>query len=223
MPSTAQERILQLLKTQGAMTAQQLGEQLAMTTMGARQHLGLLQEKQLIGTFDKKAGKGRPAKYWFLTGQGHEQFPDRHAELTVNMLENVRELFGEQGLEQLVARREQGQLERYQQALASCHSLEEQLHTLATLRSEEGYMAEVEYKGDGWLFTEHHCPICAAARHCQQFCAAELDIFKQCFGKHVTVERRQHMVGGDQRCAYFVTINHTPEELAAFSQQQGQK
>lgn len=216
MPSAAQERILYLLKTEGAMTAQQLGERLEMTAMGARQHLTLLCDKDFVSTYDKKRGKGRPARYWYLTAEGHTHFPDRHADLTITMLEGVRLLFGDEGLQKLVMQREQQQLERYQKALNECTSLEQQVHRLAELRRNEGYMAEVTFNGEGWLLTEHHCPICSAAEHCQSFCDAELEVFQTCLGQQVKVDRTQHLINGDKRCSYFIRMNHTPEEIRSF-------
>ncbi len=55
---------------------------------------------------------------------------------------------------------------------------------LAAARSLEGYMAEVEPRVDGSvLLLENHCPICAAAQACQQFCRSELDASGACWGR----------------------------------------
>ena len=64
-------------------------------------------------------------------------------------------------------------------------------------------MASVRGDGrGGLLLVENHCPICAAATACQGFCTSELDIFRAVLGPGVTVERSEHIVGGDRRCAY---------------------
>jgi len=73
------------------------------------------------------------------------------------------------------------------------------------VRTEEGYMAEVRGEKDGsYLLVENHCPICAAANSCQGFCATELDLFRSVLGQGVDVEREDHIVSGDRRCAYRV-------------------
>ncbi|MDQ3753204.1 MAG: MarR family transcriptional regulator, partial [Acidobacteriota bacterium] len=72
--------------------------------------------------------------------------------------------------------------------------------------TEEGYMAEVKSEdGGSYLLVENHCPICAAANACQGFCATELDLFRSVLGPGVEVERVEHIVSGDRRCAYRVT------------------
>lgn len=66
-------------------------------------------------------------------------------------------------------------------------------------------MAEVRRERPGtFVLVENHCPICAAATACQGFCTSELDLFRSVLGPGVDVERTEHIVGGDRRCAYRV-------------------
>ncbi|HJY84911.1 MAG TPA: MarR family transcriptional regulator, partial [Candidatus Binatia bacterium] len=77
---------------------------------------------------------------------------------------------------------------------------------LARIRTEEGYMADFKPTGKGaFLLVENHCPICAAATACQGFCATELDLFRAVLGPGVVVERAEHILSGDRRCAYRIT------------------
>ena len=75
-------------------------------------------------------------------------------------------------------------------------------------------MAEVraEEEGGGFLLVENHCPICAAANACQGFCSTELDLFRSVLGPGVEVERVEHIVSGDQRCAYRVRPKGRPRK-----------
>jgi predicted ArsR family transcriptional regulator len=54
---------------------------------------------------------------------------------------------------------------------------------------------------DGLALVENHCPVCAAARACQDLCRSELDIFRAVLGG-AAVERTDHIVAGARRCAY---------------------
>ncbi|HAT30438.1 MAG TPA: MarR family transcriptional regulator, partial [Janthinobacterium sp.] len=102
------ERILFLLKTRGPQSAQQLATLLELTSMGARRQLEAALEKGYV-SFDDVADKvGRPARRWLLTEAGHARFPDRHADLSLQLIEQVRALFGEAGMDQLIVAREQG-------------------------------------------------------------------------------------------------------------------
>lgn len=199
------ERIFQLLKENGAMTAKNLSESLNMTTMGVRQHLLLLEETQEIAFFDKKAARGRPTRFWQLTDKANHHFEDRHEELTVQLLISVREVFGEQGLDKLISQREETMRCQYQQAMIGLTTIEQRLNKLVALRSAEGYMASVEQEGDCWWLLENHCPICAAATECSNFCRSELEIFQFLFMDLATISREEHIIDGARRCAYKVS------------------
>jgi predicted ArsR family transcriptional regulator len=83
---------------------------------------------------------------------------------------------------------------------------------LAEARTREGYLAECRTEGDGYLLVENHCPICVAATTCQGFCRAELDTFREVLGPEATVERTEHIVQGDRRCAYRVALTCVPQD-----------
>ncbi|MCV6588203.1 MAG: transcriptional regulator [Marinobacterium sp.] len=200
------DQILELLKTRGPLSAAELGKSLGMTSMGARRHLQALAEQELVYWQDSVAGRGRPKRSWYLTARAMQRFPDRHAELSLQLIDSVTELFGEQGLERLISQREQQQLSQYRQALDGLDKLADKVQALAQLRRSEGYMADVEALEDGdFILLEHHCPICAAATRCQGFCRSELDIFQQLLAPLATVERQQHLLSDDLRCSYRIS------------------
>ena len=207
------EKILQLLKTKGQLTSQQLADLLALTMMGARKHLLNLAEQGLVtaDTAHPEAAnanhRGRPQQYWRLTKTGHQYFPDRHADVSLQLIDGVRQLFGDAGLEQLIQQREQQQQLHYLQKLSTFSDLAAKVQQLAELRQQEGYLAEACLAEDSvaagcWVLVEHHCPICAAATLCQNFCRSELQLFRACVAGLATVERTEHLLSAGRRCAY---------------------
>ncbi|WEF33990.1 helix-turn-helix transcriptional regulator [Pseudoduganella chitinolytica] len=197
------DQILFLLKTRGPNTAQQLAEILDLTSMGTRRHLEAAQEKGLVTYEDVAEKVGRPARRWLLTAAGHARFPDRHADVTVQLIDQVRALFGDAAMDQLIVAREGASEAAYRAAIGSGTPLPERVAALAHARDLEGYMAEVATAPDGaLLLVENHCPICAAARACQQFCRSELDVFQRVLGPDCSVERSEHQLAGARRCAY---------------------
>jgi predicted ArsR family transcriptional regulator len=199
------EQVLYLLKTRGAQTAQDLADLLELTSMGARKQLESWQEKGMVDSYDEAEKVGRPTRYWQLTAAGHARFPDRHGDLTVQIIQQVRSLFGEPGLERLIDAREQESEAQYRTTLAHAKDLPARLHALSAARNAEGYMAEVETRADGsFLLIENHCPICAATQVCQNFCRSELAIFQRVLGPDCSVERSEHLHAGARRCAYLI-------------------
>ena len=199
------DQILFLLKTRGRKTAQELAGLLGITSMGARRQLEAALAKHLVA-FDDVADKvGRPARFWLLTDAGHARFPDRHADLAVQLIEQTRSVFGEAGLEQLIAAREHAIEAAYRLQVQDQPDLAARVQALAQARDAEGYMAGSEVQADGSvLLIENHCPICAATRECQNFCRSELDIFQRVLGPACAVERAEHLLAGARRCVYLI-------------------
>lgn len=198
------EQILNILKTSGEQTAKALAQKLGLTTMGVRQHLLLLEEDGQLAWKDRKASRGRPTRFWRLTELSNEHFDDQHAELTVQLITSVKNVFGDEGLNELISHREQQMAAEYSAALNKVLGLEARLVTLASIRSREGYMAVVESDAEGYWLLENHCPICAAAKHCLDFCRSELQLFQQLFAKEARIHREEHIIDGARRCAYRV-------------------
>jgi predicted ArsR family transcriptional regulator len=199
------DQILFLLKTRGPNTAQRLAELLDLTSMGARRQLEAAHEKGLV-SFDDLADKvGRPSRRWTLTDAGHARFPDRHADLTLQLIDQARAVFGEAGLERLIEAREHAIEANYRMQVDDQQGLLAKADALARARDAEGYMADIEVREDGSvLLIENHCPICAAARECQNFCRSELEIFQRVMGEDCKVERAEHLLAGARRCVYVI-------------------
>jgi predicted ArsR family transcriptional regulator len=198
---------VKLLKTEGALDAARLARRLRLTPMAVRQHLYALEREKLVTSEERAVPIGRPAKDWRLTRRADGLFPDAYAELNVALIEAVGNAFGPKGLQRVLDSREAKQRADYTRRIVPSAPLKDRLQQLARVRSEEGYMAEVRPDGrGGFLFIENHCPICAAATACQGFCATELELFRTVLGPHASVERTEHIISGDRRCVYHVTV-----------------
>jgi predicted ArsR family transcriptional regulator len=203
----ARDRVLLQLKMRGRATAAALARRLDLTPMAIRQHLAALEDEGLVVHTEERRPVGRPARVWDLTPLAAERFPDTHADLTVEILSALRDVFGDEGLEQIVHARSRKQRESYRERLPGRHAtLRARVAALAELRREEGYMAEWSQDPDGsFLIVENHCPICAAATLCQGFCRDELELFREVLAPDADVVRGEHLLSQGRRCAYRVT------------------
>jgi predicted ArsR family transcriptional regulator len=201
---TTKREIVERLKRADA-TVAELAATLDMTEAGVRQHLDALAENGFVESHTRPSeGRGRPPTVWTLTDLAHDLFPDRHDDLTVELITAVRSALGEQGLARVIDARAEVQRGAYKRAVPARGTLRKRAEALARVRSEEGYVAEVvdDPDGKGVLLLEHHCPICTAASACQGLCTSELALFREVMGPDTTVERTQHVLAGDRRCAY---------------------
>jgi predicted ArsR family transcriptional regulator len=188
------------------MDAQELAGRLHVSAMAVRQHLYTLHAEQLVTYHEVPRPIGRPAKRWQLTAAADHLFPEAYAELTLSLLTSMTAAFGEAGLERLLALRSQQQVAAYRAHMGGADTLPQRLAALAALRTDEGYMAEVQPQADSsFVLLEKHCPICAAAVACTGLCRNELKVFQEVLGEDVRIERTEHIVAGASRCAYRVS------------------
>jgi predicted ArsR family transcriptional regulator len=210
----AKRRIIERLKRADRLTASDLAGEFGLSDTALRQHLEALAATGLVERVSgTPAGRGRPAVQWRLASLAAELFPDRHAELTVELIDSIRESLGEAALARVIEARADRQLAAYREAIPESASVQVKVRRLAQLRSAEGYMAEavVDERHDGAssaidaTLIEHHCPIAGAAGACAGLCQAELELFRRTLGPAVRVERAQHLLAGASRCAYRIT------------------
>jgi predicted ArsR family transcriptional regulator len=199
------DRILSLIKRRGAQRVADIASALQITNEAARQQLARLARLGLVEDRVVPQRVGRPAREWSLTETGHARFPDRHADLTLQLIDAVRAEFGDRAIDRMIDRRECEMRETYKAHLATTTGIGKRIAALAEIRSREGYMAVATRVSGGWSLIEDHCPICTAANACQGFCRSELDVFRDVLGPDVTVERTDHILAGARRCAYRVT------------------
>jgi predicted ArsR family transcriptional regulator len=197
-------RIVERLKRADAKVSDLAGA-FDMTEAGVRQHLDALADHGLVVSRPGAAsGRGRPPTVWALTDLAEDLFPDRHDDLTVELITAVRTALGDQGLAAVIDARAGVQLAAYERAVPKRGPLRARVDALARVRTAEGYVAEAidDPDGAGVLLIEHHCPICTAATACPGLCGSELALFREVLGPRVSVERTQHIVSGDRRCTY---------------------
>jgi predicted ArsR family transcriptional regulator len=204
--SDAKRRIVECLKRVESSTAGTLADQFGLTDTAVRQHLDGL---EALGLVERRSspteGRGRPPVLWALTPLAAELFPDRHADLTVDLIESIREALGEDALHAVVQARANRQLAAYVSAMPAEGDVALRVRSLVELRTTEGYLAELDTEGDDVVLTEHHCPIHDAAAACPSLCGAELELFRSALGPNVRVERDQHLLGGQARCTYRIS------------------
>ena len=197
------EKLLILLKKHGPMQASEAGEHLGTTGEAARQQFTNLARDGMVEAHSECRGVGRPVQRWHLTALGNKRFPDCHAELTVKILTTIRRELGEDAIGKIITARENEARRDYFDKLQGAETLEERIIRLVAIRTEEGYMAQWEKEPEGsWLIIENHCPICSAARMCQGFCRAELELFQTVL--NASVERVEYLLTDSRRCVYRV-------------------
>jgi predicted ArsR family transcriptional regulator len=204
VPSNTREQILELLQRSGGLTADALAHKLGISAVAVRKHLAALERDNLVTTELERRPMGRPTYLYRPTATAQELFPNDYANLATAVLEMIRLLDGEHKVDELFQHRARV-LASELAARVQGATLPERLQQVAQVLEEQGYMPEImelEAGREGYLLTEHHCPIFQVAKAFQQACACELDVFLKLL--QVKVERCDHRMTGHLHCSYLI-------------------
>jgi DeoR family suf operon transcriptional repressor len=198
-------QILESLKKRGELTADDLAEQLGLTTSGVRQHLVALASDGLVAHRQVRDGPGRPRHCYHLTPAADALFPRAYSDLTNELLGYASDADPEL-VERLFERRRTRRVDDARDRLKGKdfpHKVEE----LARILDEDGYLADFQSTpdGQGFLITEHNCAILGVARRYGQACSSEIGFLREALPE-ASIERIQHMIAGAHSCAYEVKL-----------------
>ncbi|NIP25340.1 MAG: transcriptional regulator [Phycisphaerae bacterium] len=194
--------ILLALKEQGGKTADELAVLLKISAVAVRRHLDNLKHAELIKYEEVQQGMGRPKFVYSLTEKAEHIFPRNYEELAHDILDTIRELYGQEAVDAIFAKRYQKIKETYT-AQINAETLQERLDQLTKLRRTDGYMADWTVGENGtFILTELNCPIQHVAEGCCQACEQDLKLFNELLDAEVT--RQDHLIQGDQACSYAI-------------------
>jgi DeoR family transcriptional regulator, suf operon transcriptional repressor len=203
LPQTRRE-ILQALKKRGELSADELAEQLGLTTSGVRQHLVGLTSDGFVAHRQVREGPGRPRHCYHLTSAADALFPRAYSELTNELLGYADDEEPEL-VERLFERRRRRRVDGARERLAGL-DFPAKVAELAAILDEDGYLADFQAQPDGtFLVTEHNCAILGVARRYGQACSSEIEFLREALPE-ASIERVQHMIAGAHSCSYEIKL-----------------
>lgn len=204
--------MLTLVSERGPITAAAIAEVLGLTTAGVRRHLDVLAEEGLVEEREHaRAGarkRGRPARAYVLTEQGHRGLRDDYDELASSVLRFLRDHQGEEAVQAFARDRARVLASRVTPAVdAAGDDTEARSNALAEALRGQGYAASARPVGKGTPLAgvqlcQGHCPVQHVAAEFPQFCEAEAEVFSDLLGVHV--QRLASLAHGDHVCTTFV-------------------
>lgn len=201
------ERVARSILENGPSTAAVLGERLGLTPAAVRRHLDTLLADGVIEAREQRVyghrGRGRPAKVFFLTDAGRDEFEQAYDDLAVSAMR----FLAEAGLvDQFVRERIGAQEARYRNAMDAAKQ-NDKVALLASLLTSDGYAASSAKSPvvDGVQLCQHHCPVAHVAEQFPQLCDAETEAFARLLGTHV--QRLSTIAHGDSVCTTHIPLS----------------
>lgn len=190
------ERLLRLLMSRGPLTAAELADALAITTVAVRRHLTALTEAGDIEMRDqtRARGRGRPAKEYLLTAQGRREFGQAYDALAISALEELAALAGPDAIGRLAEQR-LAEVESEYRARRDADPDADPVELLAQCLNDSGHFASVPDDGE---LCQHHCPVSQVAAQFPELCAAETRLFAKLLGGDLLLT--ESIAHGDTAC-----------------------
>jgi predicted ArsR family transcriptional regulator len=191
---SARLRVLNELKRTQGLCVADLAARLGMSYMGVKGVCLDLEKRGLLDTWREPQKIGRPHLLYRLTQRAHDLFPTASNEMTIQILEAARKLFGPTAPEKLLLVVFQQKGEHYLSKLKG-ETPAERAKWLARLRDHDGYMAECTTDESGGVrVVEHHSPILDVLRAFPLVAKLETDLFQRLLG--VPVQREETVASG---------------------------
>lgn len=156
-------RLVTALKRSDGLSVTDLSEQLEMSYMGVKEQCKSLAKKGYLAERRKPTSGvliGRPPSVYCLTPKCDVLFPELTTDLTLNLLENSRDLFGGTSAERLILRFFQSLEESWEKPVAKFTSLAAKAKKLVELREKSGWFSRLSAKKDGtFTIQDYHSPL----------------------------------------------------------------
>jgi predicted ArsR family transcriptional regulator len=206
------DRVARALHDRGPQSAGALSASFGLTPAAVRRHLdALIAAGRVCEVPERKVhgqlrGRGRPAKLFALTDDGHSLFPHAYDDIAVDALNYLRDAGGGAAVSAFARQRLHGLELRYAAALAQVPADRRPAELAAALTSD-GYAASAQQAGTGVQICQHHCPIAHVAADFPQLCEAETEMFVRLLGTHV--QRLATIAHGDGICTTHIPLAPT--------------
>ena len=218
---TTRHRVLQLVASDGPITATQLARDLDLTTAAIRRHLSVLQSAGRIAVHDPTTStstpvrRGRPARGYIVTGRGQASLVNGYPELASQALRLLAEMSGPKAIAEFASRRVADLETRLEPSLAGGGAdLVTRVRALAVGLTEHGYAATARpVPGMSTVqLCQGHCPVQQVATEFPELCDAESQAFSRLLGVHV--QRLSTLASGGHVCTTNIPIGtpHVPAE-----------
>jgi predicted ArsR family transcriptional regulator len=218
---TTRDRVLQLVASDGPITATQLARDLELTTTAIRRHLSVLEGAGRIAVHDPTAlaigpaRRGRPARRYVVTVRGQASLSNGYPELASQALRLLAELAGPEAIGEFAARRVADLERRHGPELATAGAdLLDRVRALAAGLTADGYAATARpVTGMSTVqLCQGHCPVQQVATEFPELCDAESQAFSRLLGVHV--QRLSTLASGGHVCTTNIPIgtSHAPAE-----------
>jgi predicted ArsR family transcriptional regulator len=212
--------LLQALKREGPLTIRALARTLAVTYEAARQRVAELTRAGWVAASEPGA-QGAPgrrpgpaARSYRLSAAAEHLFPKLYAELSAELVQQVRERFGGAGLTEILSRMTEARVRRWAPLLRGL-GLKEKLKVLTALYDDQDAYMQIEWRADAPALIERNCPFLSVAQKHPAICSVSVNALERLLGCRVV--REQRFQAGHGKCVFRLRPDEVRSSTAEFA------
>lgn len=201
--TSTKQQLLNILKKADRLTIREIMEHFAISEIAVRKQLHELVQRGFVKQISHKQKLGRPYLTYELSKKGHETFPNQYKTFPVELLEDLKELQGEQAVRKLLDKH--GERERtYMDNVIQEDDLDKKLAEMVHVQNERGYMLEVMKTARGDIeIRNFNCPVAAIALCYDQMCMNEQKLYEEIFHES-EVKAHSFITQGNHFCKWTI-------------------
>ncbi len=153
--------IISSLKRSDGLPVSEVAKEVEMSYMGVKQHCINLEKMGFVESWRvPRKDVGRPEKLYRLTDKANSLFPVAGAEVTIDLLENAKSLFGEDAPEKLLLNYFEKKKATWKLLIENEQTLEEKVAKFSSLREEDGFFNSISVdENNDLVIKEYHNPM----------------------------------------------------------------
>lgn len=219
---STRDRVLQVVLTQGPVSAARVGEVLGLTAAAVRRHLDVLSEEGAVEVklVSGNRGAGRPSRRYVVSRAGQSRLGNDYLEVAAQALNRLNEVGGSEAVRSVARDRFVAVEDRYREAIGTTSNLKDRTTALARVLDDEGFAASVRTVGQpagvsgrttlkAAQICQGHCPLQDLAADFPEFCEEETELFARLLG--VDVRRLSTLPTGGHVCTTHVPLGRDTE------------
>ncbi|MFD1039464.1 helix-turn-helix transcriptional regulator [Virgibacillus byunsanensis] len=199
---STKQKLLDILKKDHEDTIHEIMNHFQISEIAVRRHLHELEQQGFVKTNTIKQKVGRPYFTYALTKKGHGTFPNQYEQLPLEILQDLKDLQGEEAVKNLLKRRMEREKSYFQSEIQG-DEFDQRVKELAGIQDEKGYMVELEKVSEGYEIKHYNCPIANIASMYHQLCKNEHIIFEDVFPNSEIISH-SCITKGDNFCKWTI-------------------
>ncbi|MGD8458321.1 MAG: ArsR family transcriptional regulator [Anaerolineales bacterium] len=194
-------QILNILLSQHGCTINELAEAVEINPVSVRHHIAKLEAEGLVKSEEERHGVGRPRRIYFLTNEGMEKFPSRYLNLSIRILEKLKETLPPKTVNKLIKEMATEMVsDQITQIDTAMLDIEERIALVQQLLLDEGFTVEVTTKGEGVEIKGTSCPYKHIGEDHPEICLVDETMISEILA--TPIEKTHCVLNGDPYCCY---------------------